>query len=52
MDQRKNEIKSAYKSLGKAHSLYDGMMTGSTVFGKLISCFSVYKVKCNWIGDM
>ena len=36
MDQRKNEIKSAYKSLGKAHSLYDGMMTGSTVLGKLI----------------
>ena len=36
MDQRKNEIKNAYKSLGKAHSLYDGMMTGSTVLGKLI----------------
>lgn len=36
MDQRKNEIKSAYKSLGKAHSFYDGMMTGSTVLGKLV----------------
>ena len=34
--ERKDEIKSAYKSLGKAHSLYDSMMTGSTVLGRII----------------
>ncbi len=33
---RKDEIKSAYKSLGKAHSLYDGMITGTSFFGKMI----------------
>ena len=33
---RKDEIKSAYKSLGKAHSLYDGMMTGASFFGRII----------------
>ncbi len=33
---RKDEIKSAYKSLGKAHNLYDGMMTGTTVIGRCI----------------
>lgn len=32
----KDEIKSAYKSLGKAHSLYDSMMTGTTVLGRII----------------
>ncbi len=37
--ERKNEIKSAYKSLGKAHSFYDGMMTGTTVPGRLIDKF-------------
>ena len=35
-NDRKNEIKSAYKSLGKAHSLYDGMMTGSNTIGRFI----------------
>lgn len=34
--ERKDEIKSAYKSLGKAHSLYDSMMTGTTVLGRII----------------
>ena len=34
--ERKSEIKSAYKSLGKAHSFYDGMMTGTTLPGRLI----------------
>lgn len=34
--ERKSEIKSAYKSLGKAHSFYDGMMTGTTFIGRLI----------------
>ena len=34
--QRKDEIKSAYKSLGKAHSFYDGMMTGTTVAGRWV----------------
>ena len=33
---RKNEIKSAYKSLVNAHGFYDGMMTGTTVPGKMI----------------
>lgn len=33
---RKDEIKSAYKSLGKAHSFYDGMMTGTTAPGRFI----------------
>ncbi len=33
---RKDEIKSAYKSLGKAHSFYDGMMTGTTLLGRLM----------------
>ncbi len=36
MDSRKNEIKNAYRSLGKAHSLYDGMMTGTTIPGRMI----------------
>ena len=33
---RKDEIKSAYKSLGGVHSFYDGMMTGTTLAGKLV----------------
>ena len=33
---RKDDIKSAYKSLGKAHSFYDGMMTGTSVLGRLV----------------
>ena len=33
---RRDEIKSAYKNLGKAHSFYDGMMTGTSFFGKII----------------
>ena len=33
---RKDEIKSAYKSLGKAHSFYDGMMTGTSFWGRVI----------------
>ena len=33
---RRDEIKSAYKSLGKAHSFYDGMMTGTSFFGRMI----------------
>ncbi|MBR1559836.1 MAG: class I SAM-dependent methyltransferase [Clostridia bacterium] len=36
---RKDEIKSAYRGLGKAHSLYDGMMTGTTVLGRAITRF-------------
>ncbi|WP_167511370.1 hypothetical protein [Pseudobutyrivibrio xylanivorans] len=32
MTDRETEIKGAYKSLGKAHSFYDGMMTCSTVY--------------------
>ena len=39
--ERKNEIKSAYRSLGKAHSLYDGMMTGTTLPGRIID-------RCVW----
>ena len=31
---RKEEIQAAYKSLGKAHSLYDGQMLGNTVSGR------------------
>lgn len=34
--KRKDEIKVAYKNLGKAHSFYDGMMTGSTFIGRWI----------------
>ena len=33
---RRDEIKSAYRSLGKAHGFYDGMMTGSTFSGRLL----------------
>ena len=33
---RKDEIKSAYKSLGGAHSFYDGMMLGTTVLGRMV----------------
>ena len=33
---RKDEIKSAYKSLGKAHNFYDGMMTGTSVLGRFM----------------
>ncbi|MBE6835193.1 MAG: class I SAM-dependent methyltransferase [Ruminococcaceae bacterium] len=33
---RKSEIKSAYKSLGKAHGFYDGMMTGSNAVGRFM----------------
>jgi ubiquinone/menaquinone biosynthesis C-methylase UbiE len=33
---RRDEIKSAYKSLGRAHSFYDGMMTGTTLLGRLV----------------
>ncbi len=36
MSNRKDEIKSAYKSLGKVHSFYDGMMTGSNAVGRLM----------------
>lgn len=36
MSNRKDEIKSAYKSLGKAHSFYDGMMTGSNAVGRFM----------------
>ena len=31
---RKDEIKSAYKDLGKAHSFYDGQMLGTTCIGR------------------
>ena len=34
--KRKDEIKSAYKSLGKAHSFYDGMMLGTTRIGRFV----------------
>lgn len=34
--ERKDEIKSAYKSLGKAHGFYDGMMMGATLLGRLV----------------
>ena len=33
---RKDEIKSAYKNLGKTHGFYDGMMLGTTVSGRLV----------------
>ena len=33
---RKDDIKEAYKGLGKAHSFYDGMMLGTTVLGRLV----------------
>ena len=33
---RGDEIKAAYKSLGRAHSFYDGMMTGTTAAGRLV----------------
>ena len=33
---RKEDIKSAYKSLGNAHSFYDGMMLGTTVAGRFM----------------
>ena len=33
---RKDEIKSAYKNLGKVYKGYDGMMTGTTVMGRFI----------------
>ena len=33
---RKDEIKNAYKDLGKAHSFYDGMMTGTTFLGRTL----------------
>lgn len=33
---RKDEIKSAYKNLGKSHNLYDSMMTGTSVIGRMI----------------
>lgn len=33
---RKDDIKSAYRELGKAHSLYDGMMTGTSLLGRMI----------------
>ena len=33
---RKDEIKSAYKSLGKANSIYDGLMLGTTRIGRFM----------------
>ena len=33
---RKDEIKSAYKSLGKAHSIYDGQMLGTSRIGRFM----------------
>ena len=33
---RKDEIKSAYKSLGKANSIYDGQMLGTTRIGRFM----------------
>lgn len=33
---RKDEIKSAYRSLGATHSFYDGMMLGTTRIGRLM----------------
>ncbi|MBQ5995377.1 MAG: class I SAM-dependent methyltransferase [Clostridia bacterium] len=35
-NDRKSEIKSAYKSLGKVHGFYDGMMTGSNAVGRFM----------------
>lgn len=34
---RKDKIKSAYKSLGKSHGFYDGMMRGTSFLGRLVS---------------
>ncbi len=34
--ERKTEIKEAYRSLGKAHGLYDHMMLGTSAAGRLI----------------
>ena len=34
--ERKEEIKTAYRNLGKASNIYDGMMTATTVLGRLI----------------
>lgn len=34
---RKDEIRNAYRTAGKAHSFYDGMMLGTTAAGRLIS---------------
>lgn len=34
--KRKDEIKTAYKTLGKAHCFYDGMITGASFPGRLI----------------
>ena len=34
--ERKDEIKEAYKGLGKAHNYYDGMMTGTTFIGRCV----------------
>ena len=42
---RKEEIKEAYRNLGNAHNVYDGMMTGSTFIGRLID-------KAVWIGKI
>ncbi|MBP0968641.1 MAG: class I SAM-dependent methyltransferase [Oscillospiraceae bacterium] len=36
MVSRKDEIKNAYRSLGKAHSFYDGMITGTTFAGRIV----------------
>ncbi|MBR1812120.1 MAG: class I SAM-dependent methyltransferase [Clostridia bacterium] len=33
---RKDEIKSAYRSLGKAHGIYDGQMLGTTRIGRFM----------------
>lgn len=33
---RRDEIKLAYKNLGGAHSFYDGMMTGSSLLGRVV----------------
>ena len=34
--EREDEIKSAYRNLGRAHSFYDGMMTGTGAAGRRI----------------
>ncbi len=34
--ERKEDIKSAYRSLGKANGFYDNMMTGSTFIGRTV----------------
>ncbi|MBQ1492880.1 MAG: class I SAM-dependent methyltransferase [Blautia sp.] len=33
---RKDDIKAAYRGLGKAHGFYDGMMLGTTVLGRMV----------------